>query len=195
MMIVISKLFFAPLSGIYRQLSPLYIPCLILFLYFIKVLFDFIRKKMVRLSFIFAICFILIGSIFRGVGWIIKYHGEGRQIEGRRWRESPIINEIKHIPSYLPIYSNGGDIIYFFTGRITSRFPNKMISRTEEMNPQYPDQIDKMISDLRDRDALLVFFYEPEWRGGKLLERLIKKEAQLKVTFECDYGKIYKQAD
>jgi hypothetical protein len=112
----------------------------------------------IRIVFVVMALVLVISYTFRGTRWFAQVQADGQGFTSRAWKESPIIEQIKKLPSGVPIYSNGVDAIYYLTGRRALEIPATVIHGTGLPNPQYEAELQLMSDDLRTHKGVLVYF-------------------------------------
>jgi len=82
-------------------------------------------------------------------------HANGREYTSRFWRESKVISYLKELPDGL-VYSNAYDAIGYLTGKRALMFPAKVDHVTLKPNPDYAEQLRRMVEECREQKALIV---------------------------------------
>jgi hypothetical protein len=141
------------------------------------------QRRAIRLAFV-VLAIVFVGSYaFRGARWFLRVRQDGQVYSSRAWRESETIARIRNLPVGVPIYSNGYDAVYYFTGRPAIYIPEKINHATGRQNENYESEVKKMSTDLKQRNAALVYFHTlPErWflpSEAELVQRVKPRRAE-----------------
>ncbi len=118
-------------------------------------------------------------------GSMMMYAGEG-------WQEAPIIQQVRRLPEGILIYSNGDDAVYFAAGKPAARLPQKVDPFTQETNPMYRSEMDRMRNILADSEGVIVYFNGITWRGYLPSRQELEAVLPLVVEWIGDQGVIYR---
>ena len=109
-----------------------------------------------RVSVVIVVAAILAVSMVAGVQKLGDIYAEGDGYTGREWRASETLAFARGLANSVPVYSNGGDVIYVLTGREVMGIPTKTY---------YPDQpallrADRiaMVESMKGDGGVIVFF-------------------------------------
>lgn len=143
-----------------RALVPAHVAGIILASCLASKLFASLKeRRAMRIAFV-ALAIVFVGSYsFRGASWFLRVRQDGQVYSSRLWRESATIARVRNLPIGIRIYSNGYDAIYYFTGRPAIYVPEKINHTTGRENQNYDSELEKMSTDLKQRNAALVYFH------------------------------------
>jgi hypothetical protein len=111
---------------------------------------------------------IIIGSyllliILYSWSWMSAERLDGNDFSSKYWTESPLIEFVNSLPPDTIIYSNGADVIYWYTHRIIHSVPRTIDTGTPAINTNYADEVETMRIALNN-GAYLIFFSLITWR-------------------------------
>lgn len=110
----------------------------------------------------------------------------GLGYSGQIWASSALIDAIGSYSPSVPVYSNGSDVIYFYTGRVVQRIPAKYNSNTTQKNERYNKEMVEMNDVLRRNGGILVYF-------NRIQRKYLPSENELKEALRLD--EIYRTED
>jgi hypothetical protein len=176
-----------------RILSPVYVSGLILILSIAhKLLRSMEGIRVIQVASI-VLCIVFAGSyLLRGTSRIIRAHSDGQGYAGNAWKQSEIIQKVRVLPSELRVYTNAPDAVYFLSGKPAYGIPNKLRATTRVINKNYLSQLTSMGKQLKNHDAVLVYFNTITWRWYLPSEDELKEKLPLRVLFQGADGTIYK---
>jgi 4-amino-4-deoxy-L-arabinose transferase-like glycosyltransferase len=179
---------YTPMEG--RILSPLFPVLLILVLYGCQRYLSLTRKKpLVRLVFAGIGVFFIGISLFHAAGYVQHSNANGLGFNGRLFRESETLAQLRALPATGMLYSNAPEAIYIHMGTMAEKLPRPVESATQLPNPDYAVQLAAMQQEIDDRSVLVVLFDLP-WRSAAG-ERELIDQLGLHQIVETSDGKIY----
>ena len=133
--------------------------------------------------------------------WISWIRGEGLGLSRRKWRESELIEHIKQLDPAVPLFSTGRRIVYYHTGRVPTRIPDKMYW-TGKPNERFEGKIGRIREQLESEGGFLIYFGErtttPPDPTSEMVRRALLPSAReleealpLRVILETPDGVIY----
>lgn len=145
-----------PLDG--RILAPVYVAGLILIISLANRLVRSIHGRRFLKATVMLIC-IAYAALHVG-HWIVSVGNrshDGLGYSSRAWKESRLVQEVKALPSSVPVYTNNASAMYILTGRAVRAIPSKVNALTLTPNDDYVAQLVVMADHLRERDGILVY--------------------------------------
>jgi hypothetical protein len=184
----------APLNA--RILSPVFL-CLLLLALLAADRFLRARRGLAYKLGVAVLCLTFaIGYALDARGWISLAHREGLPVFGSRpWYQSKLMQKVRALPPDATIYSNGFDAIYILTGRYAKSVPQEVHPGTKQPNRDLEEQLMRMASDLRRRQALLVWFDSITWRWYLPSQKQFARWLSLRIVDEAPDGSIYAASD
>jgi hypothetical protein len=146
-----------------------------------------IRWVLVALSLLMAASYTI-----RGAKWFVQTQRDGQGYASRAWKESPLIDGIRKLPSDTPIYSNGVDAIYYLTGRRSLEIPATMIHGSAQPNPRYLEEMQEMHDDMETHHGVLVYFNTFPERWFLPAESEMRKRLPLTEISISSDGDVYR---
>jgi MFS family permease len=173
-----------------RILLPVIISTFILFLFFLKRLMDFFSQKEYVKIIVYVFCgFLIATSLFNNNA--IGIYNYGQWYTSNYWSRSETIEDLKRIPAANnPIYTNDPVAIYLFLGKNPNNLPVKYNSHTSRQNPNYKEDLNNIMEEIKERDGLLVLF-DGGW-GPFPEEQEIIEDYELYLIKDTSDGAIYK---
>jgi hypothetical protein len=191
--LIISVSFFeARIPFGYRMFSPVYIACLILILPQISKILDservsFIKNASILLAVIFCLSYVTRFSYRVRIA-----NTDGIEFASKKWKQSELINIIKHLPEKTQIYTNGDDVLKFLTGRNSLSIPAKIVAHNKLKNENYLNELNTMYENLYGNDGVLIWFDNITWRTYLPTVDELKNSLHLKLLVRAEDGSIYK---
>lgn len=175
----------------FRILSPVFISTLIIIIYFLKLLFIYFNSNRIVKIVVSVVCIIFIGFyIVNCINLVRPMYNNGKGYEGRDWKLSATMEELKKYPESNIIYSNGPDVIYLLTGKSASMLPLIENPYTLEKNDIYYQQIKSIEQEIKEKEGIIVFF-DKITRNYLPTEDRLKGELKLRPLIEKVDGAIY----
>jgi hypothetical protein len=107
-----------------RQLSPTLLPlAIILLTSTLEMAEHFLKRRLSNLVIAFLALLIIAFSIPKSVQVVVELNASGIGYAGKEWGSLAVIQEIKKIPSSVPIITNKTDPMHFYTGRMPYDIP------------------------------------------------------------------------
>ena len=171
-----------------RILSPVWISLLVLLL---SLGTSHLDSTHLQKGGLFLACSIFALSQFVNSGnWLIPTYIEGQGYTSKAWKTSETLGNLQRLPMDTLIFTNGTDVVRFYTDRPFASVPFKYSPGTKEINENYAEQLLLMGEKIAEENAVLVYFdairrsYLPE------LEELLS-ELSLVPLVIADDGAIY----
>jgi len=176
-----------PLDG--RILSPL-VPFLVTM--GISVTYHQASNKGLR----FILCMLLLAvflvNIRDTMSRVQSTHKGGLGYTAQSWSSSELIDAIDNYSSEIPIYSNGDDVIYFYTGRIVQRIPAKYNAGSMQVNEQYGEEMAEM-SEFLERDGGILIYFSGIRRQYLPSQDELEETLVLEEVCRTEEGAIYRR--
>ena len=103
------------------------------------------------------------------------------------WRNSPVLLAVRQINPQVPIFTNGFDVIYFYTGRLSKSLP----ARPAPANPaQWEQEIHHFVS-LASKKGAIVIFFDNIPRDFLLSEKELIRTSGFELVRSFPDGKMY----
>jgi 4-amino-4-deoxy-L-arabinose transferase-like glycosyltransferase len=131
-----------------------------------------------------SLCFLVMliwTHLNRAPRWLVQNHASGRGYSSKEWRASPLIQQVKSLPSEATIFSNGADAIYLLANRISRDIP---------LNPVTAANIAELDAALNRGDAYLVYFTRITGRDYFARLEDLKKRLDLRVDLDAPDGQV-----
>ena len=109
-----------------------------------------------------AIVLVLALQMINGVVWLRQSYVNGIGFATDNWRHSELIHFAKNAPASTSIVSNAPDFIYTLTGRRTVMIPYKLDPNNRQPNQQYAQAIAVMYEQLKQPNAVFVYFNDED---------------------------------
>ena len=180
---------YTPLNN--RILSPL---LLIIFLWLFAAA-DTISPKLQTIPFVrlLPLSVFLIYAVLLLVGngrSTANYYQYGKGFTSTGWQASQLIEQIEGLQSTATIYSNGPDVIYLLTGRLTNRIPNHTFPTTQLKNEDFAHERTKMVATLQEEKGYYVNFNAIN-RTHLSTSEAILSQTPYELIFKSPEGEIY----
>ena len=181
-----------PLSS--RILSPVFVIALILTLFFLARVWEYVKKYfVVRLGFTLICITWAAIFLFGGITHIITSYKDGLGFNSAVWHRSEIISEVARIPAEQAIYTNAPEAIYIHTGRWAFGLPMQFDSVTQRPNDQYIVEMGQMSRELRDKSGVIIYFSQL-YRPAQPTEDELTRQLPLVSYIDKGDGVIYRWA-
>ena len=176
-----------------RFLLPVTIPVFIVFLFFLKRFLDFYNSREFMKIIVYVFCgFLLAISLINNNA--IGLYKNGQWYNGVWWFNSPTIEHLKKIQQpQTPIYTNDPFAIYLLLGRNPNPLPKKYNTHKDKKNLNYPEELDKIIEEIKEKDGLYVYFDYGTWVFPN--EKEITQNYEGHLIKDTTDGGIYKIGD
>jgi 4-amino-4-deoxy-L-arabinose transferase-like glycosyltransferase len=116
---------------------------------------------------------------------------EGIGYTADMWRDSPTIAALKQFPPDVQVYSNGWDVIYFYTGRHTQLLPNKPEEADAASGDTFNARMQQLEDELKARHAVIAYLHHGR-RGPLFLnEAELMQQLSIRRLGRYDDGAIY----
>lgn len=148
----------------YRILLPIYVPLMVIVLCITWGLVKNYPSSRIHRYFV-ASCIIIVGLYTIG-GYDItrEIRAKGWWFNNEYWQKCQLIDYIvEQVPPETPIYSNGPNVIYLFTGRKTPIVPFRIEPTTRLPRTTYESEIDTMVEDIENNGAIVIYFSAITW--------------------------------
>jgi len=178
----------------YRMLSPLYIP----FFLTLSLSAFFLLKSPLKLAsplkIFFSVALILFcfSYFFTSLKFVSECFENGIAMNSRKWHESKIIVKIKNLPTGIPIYTNGRNILYYHTGRRIKSIPARYDLLTKKENSDFREKVNLMAQDMTYKNGLVLYINDINWQWHLPREQELTKALNLNCIEEDPLGKLYK---
>lgn len=93
----------------------------------------------------------------------IDVHHNGIGFNSINWKKSPTWPFLSYFDNKV-VYSNGEDLIWFFTGQKAVRIPEKIDPITHLPNGNYEKQFNQMVQSVLTDQAIIVYLRKVTWR-------------------------------
>ena len=164
-----------------RILSPIFITCLILIITSLAHRLSQAQAGIRWLALIFVVA--LVGAyLYSGIGMARSLNaGEQKGYSSGFWATSKLLRQVRDLPSSIPIYSNGHDVIYLLTGKPAISIPKEISPNSRRVNSRFEDEVREMGDGLREKGGVLVIIYELVER-----RRYLPTEEELKTLLPLE---------
>lgn len=191
-----------------RILSPVFVACVVLFMYALSVLWQMITdrgdqtpearppagQKRWSLIILVVLGVAFLGTaVWRELNWIRAETGQGLGFTGLAWQQSDINAYIAQLPDDLPIYSNVPEAIYLHTEKSALSFPRKINVTTQRVEADYTAQMALIRQELLQEQGVIVFFSTLRQDARETITE-IESELPLTISFEAADGLVYTAA-
>lgn len=137
---------------------------------------------------------VTVSCLLHWVGWVRDFHNDSQGYAAKEWRNSETIRLVKALPSGIPIFTNGSDVVYILTDRMAWIIPRKVRASTKKDNANYLSELDEMKSQLENSNGVLVYFDRVNWRWYLPSEDELKEQLPLRLLTKGSDGSIYEIA-
>jgi len=144
-----------------------------------------------------VVSFVIVSANVRAesvVSGVKNIHDNGIGYISSRWRNSDILRYLSDISEGIKIYSNGPDIIYFWTEKKAVLLPVKINPATLRENPEYYDRIARLVQECIKGNAIVVYFYLVNWRWYLPDKEEIDSLSKVTYALRFEDGVIYGNA-
>jgi hypothetical protein len=191
-LLAIRSLFIPRIDIISRTLAPAYLLMLILTLMLSYGLIRALEEKNLFKNLLLVFCYgLVLTYIVRGTIGAIELQQDAQGYANSAWRQSPLINAMKLLPSEAPIYTNEIEAIYLLADRYAYRLPygclpNDMLiskyAQAECKSEEYLAWVESMRQKLENEHAVIVLFNTyHEQTYGPLIPELIDGQSILSM--------------
>lgn len=142
----------------FRILAPAYLTLIIAFITLTWRLFQSSEQKIIKKGFLILALVSIILNSRPAISRIIDIHNNGLGYSSVSWRNSEIIHYLKSVPLNENIYTNGVDVLRFWTGKEAMVLPQKIFGTTLRPNQNYKEQIKFLCEDVREGKAIIIYF-------------------------------------
>jgi 4-amino-4-deoxy-L-arabinose transferase-like glycosyltransferase len=115
----------------------------------------------------------------------------GQDFTSRKWQSSDTMAFINLVPDNETIYSNGKDVIGFYTKKQSLDLPKKKDPVTSKANSLYSEEIDSMCKAIKGKAAILVYFDQITWRWYFPTQKELESTCELPVSQNFDDGTVF----
>jgi 4-amino-4-deoxy-L-arabinose transferase-like glycosyltransferase len=148
-------------------------------------------KRIIWWSFILLVFLSIAINGDRAVLEAVDIHRNGRGYTSRYWRNSKVISQLTFVRETGKIYSNGADVVRFWTKRKTVDIPNKTFASTRKSNQGYEEQLQLMCRECIEGKAIVVYLNGITWRWYLPTFKELESKCNMPVLWRSDDGVIY----
>lgn len=142
----------------FRILAPAFLILIIAFITLTWSLFQSPGQKFIKRGLLcLAILSIALNSR-HAILRIIEIHNNGIGYSSKSWRNSETIHYLKFVSLNDSTFTNGVDVLRFWTGMETMVLPNKVHPTTLVPNHDYKEQLQYLCDDVKRGNANIIFF-------------------------------------
>ena len=127
----------------------------------------------------------------RAVFEAVDMHRNGRGYTSRYWQNSEAISQLTSVCDTGKIYSNGPDVVRFWTKREVLWIPNKTFPGTRRSNQNYEEQLQLMCRECIEGKAIVVYLNGITWRWYLPTFKELESKCNMPVLRRYDDGVIY----
>jgi 4-amino-4-deoxy-L-arabinose transferase-like glycosyltransferase len=120
-----------------------------------------------------------------------KSHSEGLSYTSQAWKDSDIVKWLKSTPISKTIYTNGWDVIIFFTGKAAHQLPNEASLTSLLANPRYEEEMKQLKAAIERKEALVVYFPAITWRWSMPNREKLDHIYHFPMIVEMKDGVVY----
>ena len=193
--LVISRSFFdATIPFDDRLLSPVYVSALAVIGLVLSILLSLRNIRWMTVPAILAIAFWATSYAWiERQDTVRKMKTEGIGFSSKEWQESSLMTWIDNLPAGTTIYSNEALAIQLLIDRPAYQTPMKYDDVIERIRRDYPEQLEKMQTDLRKPDSYLIFIdplkgIDPSYINPSYIEGL-------QEAFATDDGIVFESVE
>ena len=174
----------------FRILAPAFLSLVIAIVALLWYLFQSPERKFLKWGLLSLAILSIALNARNAVTQIIDIHDNGIGYSSKSWRQSETIHYLKSVSLNGNIYTNGADAFRFWTGKEARMLPKKREETTLIPNDNYSEQLQNLCDDVKEGNAMIVFFtgisrsYFP-----KLSE--LKSKCDLPIRMELKDGYIF----
>lgn len=174
----------------FRILSPVYVSGLVFILYIAHRLLNSMEgtRSLKIASIVLCMAFAVL-HLPHSLWWVTRTHANGSKYASR-WQHSEIMEQLKTLPSEIPIFTNGVYAVYILAGRHASQLPAK-VNADRQINDSYSSDLVRMRDQLENGRGVLVYFNTISWRWYFPSENELKDELPLRLLTRGADGSIY----
>ena len=121
----------------------------------------------------------------------VDIHRNGRGFTSREWKNSKTIASVMSLAKGMKIYSNGPDVIQFFTGRTVTNIPYVTDPLTLEPNQDYEEQLKVICREVGEGKAFIVYLNGITFRWFLPTLKEVESDCVMPVLARSDDGVIY----
>jgi len=176
-----------------RILSPVFVSAVILVFCYLEMSLKHSQRRQLLKAVWVPLAIILSGIYtFNAIRIIQSAHSDGVGYNRNIWRQSAIVDEIRTLPSGIPIYTNGPDAIYMLTGKNSILIPCRINPFSQQQNDACSAEVSAMMKHLSENDGIIIYFNRLKWRSYLVSESDLRTMLSLKPTKITYEGSIYK---
>jgi hypothetical protein len=148
-----------------RILLPASLPVIVACIVLAWLMSQQLNRRWIWSTFVLFVFFIVSINMTPAIATAVKIHENGQGYNSRYWNNSDIIAALVENPSEVPIiYSNGPDVIRFWTGKEAMMIPAKKFAGVDRVNSDYQKQLTQMLQECKQGKALIVYLNAITWR-------------------------------
>lgn len=179
---------YTPLDN--RILLPVFISLMMVMVLTAEAVLTERQLPAVRLSLFFFVTLSLSLNGMYVVQEARHIHRDGLGFTSRFWRDSATITAVSQLDPDILIYSNGPDVLRFWTGKDARLLPYRLFPTTLQLNEDYEAQFKATCSGFYD-DKLIVVYFDTIERGYLLTEDELASACNGIVGHKFADGTIY----
>lgn len=174
-----------------RLLFPAFLPLTVVAFALAWSLSEALGQQCVWYSFVFLSLFSISINVNHAISRVVDIHNDGSGYTSLDWRHSEIIFCLSEISDVRKIYSNGPDVISFMTGKEVAFIPKKEFPESLRLNENYQEQLNRMLRECREGEALVVYLNKVTWRWYLPSIEEVESRGNLPVLRRMQEGVIY----
>lgn len=143
-----------------RILLPAFLTLSIAAMSWVRSLARSLENKYIWLGWVFVTLLVTSLNGILAVPQALDYHLNGKGFTSKAWQNSETIDYLATIQDSRVIYSNGPEVIEFWTGKEAILIPRQVFATKLEENEDYSDQLDQVSTECQAGRALIAYFTE-----------------------------------
>lgn len=172
----------------YRFLTPVFIAGVVIALSLAQ---SFANRSPGRIIFVLLAAYMVPFYAWQSARLVMQYHGQGIEYASKAWKGSQTMQALAGLPEGALIYSNARDAVTFFLGRDSRMLACKTEPTTYRPNLRYKEEMDEIVSILRERRGVVAWFDLASWRWYLPQEQEVKEMLGLRLLRRYSDGAIY----
>jgi 4-amino-4-deoxy-L-arabinose transferase-like glycosyltransferase len=174
-----------------RILSPIYIPIVILVLYFVGIFYHHMRERQFSkiLTGGFLIGFTCLHILF-GYQYFATIYQTGLGFNASIWFKSETLNAIQQLPDGINYYSNAPEALYIHTNHPTNKIPQAVRVVDQNPNENYERDVQSLETAISSGPVAIVVFNLPG-RSSEETYATLLNSLPIQSTIRTEDGVIY----
>jgi len=121
-----------------------------------------------------------------------EWSEEGRGYASSKWKNSKTLNLTRSLPSEITVFTNEPEVLELLADRKAKRIPNIANPENRKRNPNFESEIETMINEMIQENAVLVYFNIGEKRYYLPKSKDIARNLPVDIIYKGHDGIIFR---